>query len=1369
MRSKGSPSSAGEVVPTPSLTSAIKNVLSVLTLFSGLLLALGTMVERTQLWVPWIAVIPKPYLLLSAIICVLISLILQRRRFAHKSEMRTPQGLSFDVKEHLIGRDADILNILKLIASERLIWLIGESGVGKSSLAKFGLAPKLETDARWVPYYIDNWGSDWDLGAVDALADAVKERFPGDTTPRSLSQDSSSTLFSALNDFRKNRGRTPVLIFDQIDDYQSRNRDRFIVENSFVRPDDLIAQNSFWKMIHDLLARERIKCVLVARSDSAAGLESLRLALPRLYSLNRLAPGFVLPLLEELTNREVISHPESGWNDLRRELAADLERSGSVLPIQLRIALTSLSLLPSLTLRDYRRSGGLLGLEVSQIQFQMRESARSLGISESEVRSVLLSLVNADERRSLAKPESALLTEHPIVSPVGMESLLTELESKGLVRKRIERDVGLPFWTLDHDYLSQSLLESQRRAARWQDELNQAKRSWDSADSTWRRFRTLLSPSLQVRILIERLRGRLLYGSAITFALWSTIRLALSLPVILTVVFLIGWHLFNEQRQAEALIANINPGKTDSLDAQEPEVFRRLAGSSLVVRREVLRRSLTEEGSSARIAARTDYVMQAVVGIDVRTHDLVSHDVEEQCSSFPWKDHPQSALACSSIAKWLRLDSERITTQLANAITGDPDPNNQVTFAKCIQLMAPMDNLDSLQKIFLAVAHELPKAAENASSAFADVIPPLATRLDKEHAQPIFEAYLTAMETSKDGSTAAQILLEVAEKVDPSAVKNQYQRLYSAFMTQAGSYFGVGPERLERLADRIDPAIAQDIFEDALRHTPTDTITLGEDTSKIWAAAFAEAVASRVSEENKVTDAKELISQLQNKNYWTLKPLTMFKGEPGDLAPVIPDLISVLRANIEDILKQHWVDLPSAEATSRLIDQGGDSVGVSDWSGSLCQALKSTNSVDEIEKGSAFLAGLKPEDRPCSGVIVHWAFSANLKEGDEPIDVPWIGKIAADLKTKDIDMAIREGLIHLGSARKPNEFGQDLAIMAALPREIVTTVLLESKVDLISVLNDHKMLKADDLQVEIAKGVDVLPQGQLTGLFFSLTSFLQRENALYFNQRYADVLFLLAPHVSPSKAGDALLEVFKVWPHTQESLLEGLDPLSRTAVVLARETIQDDVERCYSASVNLIGNLSDYEQVEPVVPVAIELGQRLAPQAAKRVSDRIWDQIARSSTPYPIDEFPRAPRILNRVGDRTPTAHQMLDYRVDILAGTMTHLPDYDAAATVNLIAPRIASWPIVPCQLLAPLTRNSTVTVVLHTLAEPTCDPEGRDRTITALGLLKGGPVDNSWDVLRWAERQKPTMLKSAISVSTKRTVNPESASTGLMQETGN
>jgi hypothetical protein len=196
--------------------------------------------------------------------------------------------------------------------------------------------------------------------------------------------------------------------------------------------------------------------------------------------------------------------------------------------------------------------------------------------------------------------------------------------------------------------------------------------------------------------------------------------------------------------------------------------------------------------------------------------------------------------------------------------------------------------------------------------------------------------------------------------------------------------------------------------------------------------------------------------------------------------------------------------------------------------------------------------------------------------------------------------------------------------------------------------------------------------------------------------------------------------------------------LNRTAVVLARAMLQDDVEKCYSASVDLINNLPDYEQVDHVLPVAIELGQRLNSQAAKRASDQMWNEIVRVSNPYPIDEIPGTSFDAGPgpEGYRKPTTRQMLNYWIDILASSMTHLPDSDAAATLRVITPTIANWPIVPCRLLAPLTRASTVTAVLPTLGEPTCDPRGRYETIAALGRLKGGAVDNPWDVLRWVER---------------------------------
>jgi len=269
--------------------------------------------------------------------------------------------------------------------------------------------PQLQMSSRWIACYVDNWGADWVEGPLEATLDAIHKILPRSDDKAVYSLTNASSLFKVLGEFKTHFGRTPLIIFDQVDDYQSRHKKHFLLDNSFIQLSQLLSENLFWRELKELLDQGRLGCIFGMRSDAAAGLECLRLGQPRVYSLDRLPPGFVLPLLEQLTSSgSVISHSDNGWTDLSRQLAADLERDGSVLPIQLRMALRALSALPTLTVREYRLHGGLLGLEVSHIQFQFRETSRNFGVREDDLRHLLMSMVSRDDKRSVTRSENDL-------------------------------------------------------------------------------------------------------------------------------------------------------------------------------------------------------------------------------------------------------------------------------------------------------------------------------------------------------------------------------------------------------------------------------------------------------------------------------------------------------------------------------------------------------------------------------------------------------------------------------------------------------------------------------------------------------------------------------------------------------------------------------------------------------------------------------------------------------------------------------------------------------------------------------------------------------------------------------------------------
>ena len=69
----------------------------------------------------------------------------------------------------------------------------------------------------------------------------------------------------------------PVLILDQFDDYQLAARDRFLgSRKDWIRPSDLARRNRMWARIRDLLQEEKLRLVIVTRSDASAGLHSVR-------------------------------------------------------------------------------------------------------------------------------------------------------------------------------------------------------------------------------------------------------------------------------------------------------------------------------------------------------------------------------------------------------------------------------------------------------------------------------------------------------------------------------------------------------------------------------------------------------------------------------------------------------------------------------------------------------------------------------------------------------------------------------------------------------------------------------------------------------------------------------------------------------------------------------------------------------------------------------------------------------------------------------------------------------------------------------------------------------------------------------------
>ena len=296
-----------------------------------------------------------------------------------RSVLLHPEALNLERgnSAHLVGRVEDIEQLARLCREDTLVFLEGESGAGKSALLQAGLVPALKHDPGLLSIYVESLvGPDWERdawtflarGLWSALNEEARRVMELNTVP------AAGAVRPVLQAIPDKLGRTPLMLFDQFDDYQLRHCERFLSRKTWLKAGKLSEQNGFWSAIGELLKSNAIHLVVVTRTDTAAGLTSVRFIEPETYRLDRLNSNYVGPLLAELTKEQagqkVIADPEYGWSALRVRLSADLERAGTILPQQLKIVLAGLGTLPGriLTVAAYERIGTTAGLEARFVE-----------------------------------------------------------------------------------------------------------------------------------------------------------------------------------------------------------------------------------------------------------------------------------------------------------------------------------------------------------------------------------------------------------------------------------------------------------------------------------------------------------------------------------------------------------------------------------------------------------------------------------------------------------------------------------------------------------------------------------------------------------------------------------------------------------------------------------------------------------------------------------------------------------------------------------------------------------------------------------------------------------------------------------------
>jgi hypothetical protein len=450
-------------------------------------------------------------------------------------------------RSDLKGREQDIRDLLALLAEYPLLFVIGESGSGKSTLFENGLILDVREQARLVPILIRRYGSSWDGGPLKELLAATWASLGEDDSKkaglsdRPEEDDSVGALRNALEQISKRLGRQPLLIFDQFDDHLLAHRASFTTDRGSWKGEDIVRKdNPFWATISELLKGGFIRCIFVTRSDASSGLECVRFLPPTEIAARdvlRLKPEYLLPLLDELAPADaqppIVSEPERGWAQLKAILNSELQRSGAVLPQQVRTVALGLRTLRWLTIREYRRNGGAVGMEALYIGRAITDCAQRARVPVSSIRALLSMLVSASDNEADLKtialaPSSfsALFAETDRLSPV-----LRDLAQSEIVRPVWNAEKAVEEWQLDHDYLARAVRLETRLSGKTEALLRESATVWRSAVELRMRWRSLLPLRNQLSLVRERLRrgGAFRYGGDAGFAIAS---LARFLPIV---------------------------------------------------------------------------------------------------------------------------------------------------------------------------------------------------------------------------------------------------------------------------------------------------------------------------------------------------------------------------------------------------------------------------------------------------------------------------------------------------------------------------------------------------------------------------------------------------------------------------------------------------------------------------------------------------------------------------------------------------------------------------------------------------------------------------------------------------------------------
>jgi len=512
-----------------------------------------------------------------------------------------------DPHDGLVGRRSDIDIVVKCCKENALVFLPGESGVGKSVLfsAKNGVMDRLRDDSQGTvfPVYIRNInGPDWEAGPFEALSAALSAALATAKLAPELPPVSDwrlADLPALLQRIHTKSGRRLCVVFDQFDDYVREHRGQFTKDGSLLRPEELLTQNLFWRgMAAAALAQNRsVTMVFVSSTASESSLTSVAFNpnVSRTRFLTRLDRAPVVAAMRELA----LQPDDPAWFSLVDALVRDLEASGpsgvGVLPVQANIALGGLATRGIKSVSAYAKAGGLNGLQAAYLDAVLTKVAQTVGMSFQQVRLIIQALIDQPNHSTVAHQTIAETTG---MEPRGVEGALTALSESRVVARTEEGG-----WQLQHEYFGHAFRSSDRLRNDVADRFRGHAERWSRALRPRERVLALLPPLLWLKCAhawrVGKLDRSTIASGGHLFAL-SAIRLVVNVSVIASVAVWIQWT-----QAADAATANRIVNTFDSiqqLHVAESGALDDFAAESPRVQNRVLR-LLAEERAQGRLSA----------------------------------------------------------------------------------------------------------------------------------------------------------------------------------------------------------------------------------------------------------------------------------------------------------------------------------------------------------------------------------------------------------------------------------------------------------------------------------------------------------------------------------------------------------------------------------------------------------------------------------------------------------------------------------------------------------------------------------------------------------------------------------------------